>query len=1245
MAKIEIIIDGKPNSIEYTEKDRDSTNAEIILNIIQKIYKNTTDEQIEFIRYLNPEYDAWVLLKKDDEIQIRNGLKILVKLEEGTFNENQLLKKKNIIGKISDLNKKIDKELSKLQNKQKIEDLRPSRTFNLNNTLFDKEKELDNSSTIDDCDDDNDLVDIIVLTANPLIDKNKKNNKIVEEKELRTMNDFNSIAHSICNVILNECNKQIKAQFLPLTKKNLKLAISKRPKILHLLCQSVYESESDTYKTYLFFENENCEVDRESRDDLEKLINSKDLLKIDKDIISGITLLVSTPLSEDIFNIFKKFNFKNIMVQHTTLANIDFISELNEQLYLNIIKLNKPIIDAFEVAKKNSINVKHQFCCCFHEHKDDCKFKENLSNELYPKDENNNQIKYYFIIPHFYHLRYKCKCNNDDSNFCSHKGNCENSGYCFKPLHKGKDKNLCCCEKLKKEHDLKHIFFCTFSENDEEGIFSNYQNNNFGKIINREFLPNYNKMNFLVGRNRIIYNIFDLLRDSKYNIINVHGKQYKDFIYKIDKLIDMIIEFLKERIPYYLHDEENNEGNFDSLSLKKRQTSIFKNNKFQIIKDKMKSKDSSNFLNLNLETAESAPTINKMPLIPKYQKMYFYVDNHENISSIINNMKNIKNTVFFINGYKISVEDLLKIFNQNEFYQSKIVLFTENKLTSDLLENNKEKYKIQNIEFNSLTKEDYEIRLQNKKIESKREIFNSEVKQIESSFSEKTIDLGQSINISIKDEEGKEDKDKDEKRNNLNYELLFLFNCSNSGLFEMEMIALYPNNYRDVTYIIEKKYIPIKIINKIENQEKEVKFTRYKRNQNLFKEYYKTREMNIPNKIKQLLLKKLFQFYAKAFRLLINQSKLESEDIIGTKTKVKKYKPNKSLTSFSAIQELGMWLPFEKNDNNPLYNFKLISIIGYFKHLLRNFKDIFKDENIRLCSKNKEVWRNVSENIEDISITLLTLTKMFSLNENKLITLFEDTLKKEDHFIHSSYLRFKLFDCMSYEYSYEYSNIKKDTIKKLEEIEKEYKNIGYLEGELETLFAECIVYYRKNKDLEKFKDIYQNQIKVKLELIINDCNLDNKKRFVTLFGCKVKYKYIKYKIKLCILINDELLELKQVLKDFIEVKYYFYVIKTCFLISEWHLKKKEYENRNGKEESDEELQKHIDYLNFAYYLSILCSNQRYLYYSRNYIKKYYKNCIQKKEKNPEIKAKLKLLCKEFNAIINEGKLDFLYYDY
>ena len=1231
MTKIEITIDGDPNPITYIEKEKDFINTDIIINILQNLNENKNENEIEFIRYLNTKYDAWVLLKENDDILIKEGFRILVKLKENNFDETQLLKKKEIINKITELNKKIDNELSKLnkQKNKKIEDLRPSRTFNLKNISEnekEKEKETDVSSFVDDDSDDNDLVDIIVLTANPLVENEELIENDSKPRILRTMNDFNSITSSIHNVILNKCNKQIKAQFLPLTGDNLEFAISQKPKILHLICKSVYELENKKYITNLLFEDELCRIDRKNEEDIKKIINSKDLLKIDKDITKNITLFICTPLSEDVFDIFKNINFKNIIVQHTTLANIDFVSELNEQLYLNILELNKSIIDAFEVAKKNSINIPHQFCCCFHKHKDNCKLKMNLSNELYFDCEVKEDI---FKIPHFYHLRYKCECTTVNKSFCEHnKKVCDNYNYGFKPLYnkKSKKQNLCCCD-LKIEHNLNHIFFCKFSETkDEEGIFSNYQNNNFCKIINRKFVPNYNKMILLVGKNKIVYNIFDLLKDKNENIINIYGKEYKESINKVDQLIDMIIEFLKERIPYNFRDDNplnlNNENYSLDLSLSRKNTNNFKMNKYERIKEKLSGYDSD----LNLIPTESAPqVINKMSLIPKYQKIYFYVDEQENIISIINYKKNSKNKIYFINGFKISYDDIIKIFDKNNLYEAQIVVFTEKQLKSEALKNS-EKYKIYNLEFEHLKKEDYEVSLQNIKVLSQKETFDSKIKHIEYSFEQKSIELEKSITIV-----------KDENKSNLNYELLFLFNCSNSGLFGMEIESLYQKNINEINSIIEKKYIPIRVIKK----EVVPKYYRYQ-NTNLFKEYYDTRDNIIPNKVKILLLEKLFNFYAKAFRLLLKTIKIEQYDKEKLKTnlKVKKYKPNESLTSFSAIQELGMWLPFENKENDELNKLKIINIDGYFKHLLRNFKDTFKEENIRLCSKNKEVWNNVKENIEDISITLPTFIKMFSLNENRLITLFEETLKNRDHFTNPSYLRFKLFDYMNYEYS----NIKKDILNKLEGIEKEFRDIGYIQGELETLFAKCIVNYREKADWKTFDDIYKNQIMVKLiELKYNNYSIDNKEKFIILFQSKVRYKYIKYKIKLGLLIKEELLELEQVVLDFIKAKNIFYIIKTCFLISEWHLRKKNYANLNGlEEESDKELKEYFNYLNFAYYISIIYDkNYIYTNYSKNFIRKKF-NITQLKdgsEQVKEIREKLIELCTKYKIKIYKDKIN------
>ena len=1261
--EIKIKIDGDPDIIKYIERQRDFINTEIISRIIQKYKKNldNEEEKIEFIRYLNPKYDAWMLLNENEDLKIKNGLQILVKLKSENIDENQILKKNEIIGKIKSLNEKIEQEINKL-NKQKnikIEDFRPSKTFYESKKIdveesgekdeekTDKEKENDSSINTED---EKDFADIIILTANPLVDHCEEE---IENRELRTMNDFNLVTDSIHNYIL-DCNKQIKARFLPLTENNLEISIYQKPTILHLICKSVYESvkndnnnsnnikNNNKYCANLLFESETCEVDRINEDDLERIFNSKDLLKKDKEILKNINLFISTPLSEDVFDMVKNFNFKNIIVQHTSLANVEFISEFNEQLYKNIIDLNNSIINAFENAKKDSMNITHQSCCCFHKHKDDCKFKMNLSNELYSDIINKiEELK----IPHFYHLRYKCECGGED--FCNHgrkKNTCDNyhNNFNFNSLTKKKSQYLCCCHSLKKVHNLDHIFFCQFSEiKDEEGIFSNYKSNNFSLIINQEYVPNYGKMNLILGRNNIVYNIFDNIFDSVINkthkIINIFGKES---INNIDLLIDMIKEFLKERIPFMIQDDFqlnlNKEEDSSDLSITKKKTSYFKTNKFQHFIEKMNSySSSSKTLNLNLFSADSAPQgLIQTQNIPIFEKMYFKFDQENNIS-IINDINNCKNKVFFINGFKIAKNNLLKIFEQKEIFQSQIILFTENEFKKDINTD------IIHLEFEPLKKNDYEIKYQNQKILYNRNNFNSMIENLDDYNYKKLDDLSKSTTIIIKDT----------NKTNLNYEILFLFKCSNSGFFGMEMQALYPRNLDEINLLIKEKFLPKRVIIKEEYNKEDPKkyYYRYKTNSPLFKDYYDARKDLIPNKVKQLLLEHLFAFYSFAFRYLLRQAKVKewknTENNIKIKLKTK-FKPYDSLTSFSAIQELGMWLPFEKNNYGNNISLNIHNIYGYFNHLLRNFKDMFKDQNIMLCIKNKDIWKNVQEDIADISITLSTFLKMFSLNDQKLMNIFDNILKKEENLINPASYRFQLFDYMSIEY---YKH-KTKNLQELEKIENGFKNIGYIEGELETLFAECIVHYRENGSLEKFDDIFKNKIMVKLlELKNNNYPMDNKDTFISLFQSKVKYKYIKYKLKNKKINNEDLSDLKEILYNFRKGNSYFFMMKTCFLISEWHWQKYQNSIKNGKEENKEKME-HLIYLNFANCISNYYSleikkdlDRRYIDYTKDYIIKNYN--LNKIEKNIEIEKRIKELYDEFKFKIANPKKEFIFYVY
>ena len=308
---------------------------------------------------------------------------------------------------------------------------------------------------------------------------------------------------------------------------------------------------------------------------------------------------------------------------------------------------------------------------------------------------------------------------------------------------------------------------------------------------------------------------------------------------------------------------------------------------------------------------------------------------------------------------------------------------------------------------------------------------------------------------------------------------------------------------------------------------------------------------------------------------------------------------------------------------------------------------MFKEQNIMLCIKNKDIWKNVQEYIADISITLPTFLIMFSIDDQnqKLMNKFDNILKKEENHINPASYRFQLFDYMSIEYH----KHKTKNLLELEKIENGFKSIGYIEGELETLFAKCIVNYRENGDLKKFDDIFKNKIMVKLlDLKNNNYPIDNKDKFINLFQSKVKYKFIKYKLKNKQSLNDEeISDLKELIKNFKKENCFFYMMKTCFLISEWHWQKYQNSKKNGKEENNEKFE-HFVYLNFANCISnYYCLNpnakidRRYIDYTRDYIDKKYG--IKKRDKNKEIEERIKELYKEYQFKIEQKKFDNMSY--
>ena len=376
--------------IEKSVKEKDNTE-------LQQLDKTENNIIYLSIRYFDGY--GWIILDEDgfifiDEDLSLNNLKILIFAQ--IFEE----KKKNIKKKYD----KIDKDISYIYRqitKEKEDDLSlpPDAPFNL-----------------------------VVLTANPLMDG---------EKELRTVNDFNIITSKIYEAF-EKVDFLKYTKFLPLTFNSLKNIITdeqKRPVILHLICKSTYifpefekakddkiTENSEDYTNLIFEDDDDNNYYKAkfiNKQKLEKEIfnyNKKPKLK---ENVNKIALIISTPLAIDVYNIFEKFGFKNILIQHTTLADVNFIADFNYTFYKDIITLpNQQINEIYINALDVEINDKNKptFCCCLHKHKTTCYFFKNLKNELYNNIKCNTLKDFKKLIPHFYHL-YSCF----SSSFCLDK--------------------------------------------------------------------------------------------------------------------------------------------------------------------------------------------------------------------------------------------------------------------------------------------------------------------------------------------------------------------------------------------------------------------------------------------------------------------------------------------------------------------------------------------------------------------------------------------------------------------------------------------------------------------------------------------------------------------------------------------------------------------------------------------------------------------------------------------------------
>ena len=153
----------------------------------------------------------------------------------------------------------------------------------------------------------------IILVANPLRGKDKDE----KYKELRTINDFNIIPATIYN-LYKEQDYLKYTEFGLLTKESFIKAISDKQKeffILHLICKSTYikddnekseNKNSSDYVKLIFEQKDNYNCDFIDKKKLDKIFSAPEI----KENIKKIILIISTPLAEDVYNIFNNFGLK-----------------------------------------------------------------------------------------------------------------------------------------------------------------------------------------------------------------------------------------------------------------------------------------------------------------------------------------------------------------------------------------------------------------------------------------------------------------------------------------------------------------------------------------------------------------------------------------------------------------------------------------------------------------------------------------------------------------------------------------------------------------------------------------------------------------------------------------------------------------------------------------------------------------------------------------------------------------------
>ena len=491
--------------ISISDREFMNFNKMVALSLLGKIGLDI--ENIKTIRYYDCIYKGWILLS-DKEIKLKKKKNPIIKLLIETNDENIENKERirKIRHRIYSIGPHLEENILKNPNQGNLSIIKtPSLNFN--------------------------NLDVCILFSNPLIEIDKYGNRIYLKSIYDFIDNVTIISELIQNLYINfEINIG--------TINNLKRAIDKNTKILHIISKSSYDDKGNIC---LEFENNKCELERLNYDSLKKIFNDNDCIQFKKTTL----LIINTEFAEEILELFKSLNFEKIIVEHTTTLTLNLTTKFNAFLYDNLIFEKSKI--AFEKAKNYTKQYKDlEICCCFHKHKEVCKWKLlSMKN----KDE-----------AHFSHLHYKCSCKN------KHKLGCDNVKN-NKFNYNSKNLYLCCCQN-EKIHNIENALISYFLDEKQITFIEYY--NFYKEELN---LPKYNEMGRLIGRNNIFHQIYNLFFTLGIHFINVYGNDVNGYNtfgldlagFLTERINDSFNNFQNKFVEYIdLKTTFNNEINFEN---------------------------------------------------------------------------------------------------------------------------------------------------------------------------------------------------------------------------------------------------------------------------------------------------------------------------------------------------------------------------------------------------------------------------------------------------------------------------------------------------------------------------------------------------------------------------------------------------------------------------------------------------------------------------------------------------------